>query len=63
MSKKDYSALAWELKCAYRVVRDVEKSDAATQGFCMALGAVSGVLKRDNPRFNEGKFIDAVISA
>ena len=59
MTRKDYILLAEKLNDCFR--EHVMNSPENDTGFKEAVLAVGSALKRDNPRFDEIKFLEACI--
>ncbi len=64
MTRKDYQLIAEALRKA----RPIEQGDEVSRAVAraqhrVAVSYITGALAGDNPRFDEGKFLDAVYGA
>lgn len=65
MTRKDYKRLAEELAITYRNLDDliVSKGDSDSDqrtAFQIAIECMCDAMRRDNPRFDRSKFLEAV---
>jgi hypothetical protein len=60
MTRKDYIAIAHELRRVREIIDTEGVNPNAHGGFCLAVDAIMRALAADNPRFCAEKFYEAI---